>query len=98
MAIEFKEKVRIQTVGSPEVAASRLEAQLNKHFPTTGYDPEPFTAGLDAWRLRDSLENKCRGSLYPRFSKSSANMICNPKACSMTDGCPRPKKVKEASV
>ncbi|WP_159802594.1 hypothetical protein [Arthrobacter zhaoguopingii] len=53
MAIEFREKVKIKVFDEPEVAALRLEAQLNRRLPCPDYDPD--------WRLRDASESRSVG-------------------------------------
>ncbi|WP_350001726.1 hypothetical protein [Pseudarthrobacter sp. WHRI 8279] len=62
MAIEFKEKVTIQPVDGPEVAASRLEALLNRHLPWA--EPVSDFFGLEStdWRLRDPSESRSSGA------------------------------------
>lgn len=62
MAIEFKEKVRIKQKGSPEAAALRLEALLNKHIPLPAKDSESYSHYSMSWRLRDSSDNRSIGT------------------------------------
>lgn len=62
MAIEFKEQIEIKPIGTPEVAASRLEAQLDKHFPFPPYVPGLLTLDSTEWRLRDPSNSKSEGA------------------------------------
>ncbi|MFE4197833.1 hypothetical protein ACFRJ9_18410 [Paenarthrobacter sp. NPDC056912] len=61
MAIEFKESLTIKQVGTPESAAARLEAQLDRYFPIPEYDPKAFTLDSFDWRLRDSSGTRSLG-------------------------------------
>lgn len=60
MAIDFKEKIDIKPVDTTIVAALRLEAQLNKHFPAPLFDG---SIDLDSteWRLSDSADSRSIG-------------------------------------
>lgn len=62
MAIEFKEKVEIKPIGTPEVAASRLEAQLDKHLPCPPFEPGRVTLDSSEWRLRDPSGSGTEGA------------------------------------